>query len=70
MGTLATMWSVGDVLANEPVYVGLVAALIAFVAVSLITPRTPANIMAIWIARSSGKPEPESEATPVPVAIA
>ncbi|NMN95577.1 sodium:solute symporter [Antrihabitans stalactiti] len=70
VGTLATMWYVGDVLANEPVYVGLIAALIAFVAVSLVTPRTPANIMAIWIARSSGKPEPESEAAPVPVAIA
>ena len=70
VGTLATMWYLDDVLANEPVYVGLIAALIAFVAVSLVTPRTPANVMAIWNARSSGKPEPELETAPVPATIA
>ncbi|MBJ8346680.1 sodium:solute symporter [Antrihabitans sp. YC2-6] len=68
VATLATMWVLGDVLANEPVYVGLITALAAFVAVSLLTKPTPANVMAIWTARSSGKPEPV--AAPEPARIA
>ncbi|MBJ8338621.1 MULTISPECIES: sodium:solute symporter [Antrihabitans] len=67
IGTLVTMWVVGDVLANEPVYVGLISAAIVFVAVSLLTKPTPAHVMAIWIARSSGKAEsePERELSPI-----
>jgi SSS family solute:Na+ symporter len=46
---------VGDVLANEPIYYGLAASLIAYVVGSLLTPRTPANILAVWDDRLSGR---------------
>jgi SSS family solute:Na+ symporter len=46
--TLGTMVVVGDIYANEPIYAGLVAGLVAFVAVSLATPPTPESIRAEW----------------------
>ena len=57
-GTLITMWAVGDILANEPVYVGLAVSAVTYVIVSLATEPTPANIMAIWTARVAGRPDP------------
>lgn len=68
VATLVTMWVVGDVLANEPVYVGLASALVTFVIVSLLTPPTPAPVMAEWIARSSGKAEGEADRVPAEIA--
>jgi SSS family solute:Na+ symporter len=70
VATIATMFVVGDVMANEPVYVGLVSALVVFVATSLITEPTPANVMSVWNARVSGKAEEEEEPERAPAPIA
>ena len=59
IGTLATMAAMGDVLANQPVYAGLVCSLAAYVVVSLLTKPTPAPVMAVWNARVSGRPDPD-----------
>jgi SSS family solute:Na+ symporter len=53
--TLGTMFVVGDVLANEPIYYGLAASLVAYVVGSLLTPPTPANVLQIWDDRLAGK---------------
>lgn len=65
IATLGTMVVVGDVMANEPVYVGLASALVVFIAVSLMTKPTPANVMTIWDARVSGKEAENAELEPV-----
>ncbi|STZ87709.1 Na+/solute symporter [Mycolicibacterium fortuitum] len=52
--TLGTMAVVGDVLANEPIYFGLVSSLIAYVGVSLATPRTSPEVLRVWDDRLSG----------------
>lgn len=39
------------ILANEPIYAGLLTSLITFVVVSLLTPRTPDDVRAEWDAR-------------------
>ncbi|WP_455360133.1 sodium:solute symporter [Streptomyces sp. SYSU K21746] len=66
---IALMWKFG-ILANEPVYYGLLASLAAYVIVSLATKPTDEAILAVWRERLAGrgaeedeKPEPE----PVPV---
>lgn len=53
--TLGTMFAVGDVLANEPIYYGLAASLIVYVVVSFLTTRTPANVLQVWNDRLAGK---------------
>ena len=53
--TLGTMFVVGDVLANEPIYYGLAASLVVYVVASLMTPRTPANVLRVWDDRLAGK---------------
>ncbi|MDV3127967.1 sodium:solute symporter [Mycobacterium sp. 21AC1] len=53
--TLGTMAIVGDVLANEPIYYGLATSLIAYVAVSLATARTPAAVLKVWDNRLAGR---------------
>ncbi|WP_441957172.1 sodium:solute symporter [Mycolicibacterium houstonense] len=53
--TLGTMAIVGDVLANEPIYYGLLASLITYIAVSLTTPRTRAEVLQVWDDRLSGR---------------
>jgi SSS family solute:Na+ symporter len=53
--TLGTMVVVGDVLANEPIYYGLAASLVAYVVGSLLTPPTPANVLAVWDDRLAGR---------------
>jgi SSS family solute:Na+ symporter len=53
--TLGTMFAVGDVLANEPIYYGLAASLIAYVVGSLLTPRTPAAVLQVWDDRLAGR---------------
>ena len=66
--TLITMFVVGDVLANEPVYVGLVSALVVFVALSLTTAPTPPAVMKIWNERVSGKDTETAEPEVAPIA--
>ena len=59
--TLGTMVVVG-VAANEPIYYGLAASLIAYVVASLLTPRTPANVLQVWDDRLAGGDTAEVEA--------
>jgi SSS family solute:Na+ symporter len=59
--TLGTMFVVGDVLANEPIYYGLAASLVVYVVASLLTPRTPADVLRVWDGRLAGK---DVDATP------
>ncbi|WP_406269177.1 sodium:solute symporter [Nocardia sp. NBC_00881] len=61
VATLSTMYTVGDALANEPVYVGLASAAVVFVGVSLVTPQTPASVLSVWDARTMGKDEAVSQ---------
>jgi SSS family solute:Na+ symporter len=42
------------VYANEPIYYGLIAALVAYVAVSLLSRRTDPSVMAAWNRRVAG----------------
>jgi SSS family solute:Na+ symporter len=55
------------ILANEPVYYGLLASLAAYLAVSLATPATDAAVLAAWRERLAGRsPELASEPVPAP----
>ncbi|MGW2819519.1 sodium:solute symporter [Streptomyces sp. NPDC001443] len=63
IGLMATY----GILANEPVYYGLLASLAAYLVVSLATPATDATVLAAWRERLAGR-TPESEPEPVPVA--
>ncbi|MFG2945608.1 sodium:solute symporter [Streptomyces adustus] len=54
------------ILANEPVYYGLLASLAAYVVVSLATPATDAAVLDAWRERLAGRaPEPSPEPQPV-----
>lgn len=46
-------------LANEPIYYGLGASLVAYVVVSLLTPRTPETVLAEWDRRLRGNGDGE-----------
>jgi solute:Na+ symporter, SSS family len=48
VGTIGTMVVMGDIFANEPIYYGLGASLLAFVVVSLFDQPTPAPVLRIW----------------------
>lgn len=53
------------VLANEPIYLGLLASLVTYVAVSLSTKPTDAAVLNAWQRRLAGDPAPETpEPTP------
>ncbi|MFJ6655996.1 sodium:solute symporter [Streptomyces sp. NPDC091377] len=53
------------ILANEPIYYGLLAALAAYVLVSLATPPTDAAVLAAWRERLAGRgAEPTEEPAP------
>ncbi|MEV5429746.1 sodium:solute symporter [Streptomyces sp. NPDC052701] len=55
------------ILANEPVYYGLLSSLAAYLVVSLATPATDAAVLAAWRERLAGRsPEPLSEPVPAP----
>ena len=56
--TLGTMVLIGDVLANEPIYFGLAASLLVYVVASLMTPRTPPEVLQVWDDRLAGRDEP------------
>jgi SSS family solute:Na+ symporter len=53
--TLGTMVAVGDVLANEPIYYGLAASLVAYVVASLLTTPTSAGVLQVWDDRLAGR---------------
>ncbi|MET9394273.1 sodium:solute symporter [Streptomyces sp. NPDC006624] len=53
------------ILANEPVYYGLLASLAAYLVVSLATPATDAAVLAAWRERLAGR-SPERPSEPVP----
>ncbi|WP_028811548.1 sodium:solute symporter [Streptomyces flavidovirens] len=62
VGVLGLMWWYG-ILANEPVYYGLLLSLAAYVAVSLATRPTDAAVLAAWRERLAGRgAEPEHRA--------
>jgi SSS family solute:Na+ symporter len=54
VATLVTMAVVGDIEANEPIYVGLAAGLVVFVVGSLASRPTAPEVLAEWDRRSSG----------------
>lgn len=54
VATLVTMAVVGNIEANEPIYVGLAAGLVVFVAGSLLSRPTGSDVLAEWDRRSSG----------------
>jgi solute:Na+ symporter, SSS family len=58
VATLATMVVVGDIYANEPIYVGLGVGLLVYVAGSLLSRPTAPEILAEWDRRSAGEPVP------------
>ncbi|MGY0486415.1 sodium:solute symporter [Streptomyces sp. WG-D5] len=64
---IGAMWRYG-ILANEPVYYGLVASLVVYVAVSLATRPTDAAVLANWRERLAGRgaEEPEPAAVGAP----
>lgn len=55
IATLTTMAVVGDVLANEPIYVGLFVSAVAYVVVSLLTRPTDPAVMREWNSRLAGE---------------
>ena len=55
VATIATMIAVGDIYANEPVYVGLAVGLVAFVAGSLASRPTAPEVLAEWDRRSAAE---------------
>ncbi|MEB8337343.1 sodium:solute symporter [Streptomyces endophyticus] len=61
------MWRYG-ILANQPVYYGLIASLVVYVAVSLATRPTDAAVLAAWRERLAGRGAEEPE--PAPAAAA
>ncbi|MEV8309095.1 sodium:solute symporter [Streptomyces flavidovirens] len=70
LGVLGLMWWYG-ILANEPVYYGLLLSLAAYVVVSLATRPTDAAVLAAWRERLAGRgaePEPRAASESVPTA--
>ncbi|WP_406459617.1 sodium:solute symporter [Streptomyces sp. NBC_01622] len=67
VGGLAVVGLMADygILANEPVYYGLLSSLVAYVAVSLATPATDAAVLAAWRERLAGRGTPELASEPV-----
>jgi SSS family solute:Na+ symporter len=64
--TLGTMWIVGDIFANLPIYLGLAASLAAFVIFSLTDQPTPAAVLACWDQRIRA---PQSVPAGLPAAV-
>jgi SSS family solute:Na+ symporter len=51
--------------ANEPIYYGLLASAVVYVAVSLLTKPTDPQVMRNWQRRVAGQEAPEAPAEPV-----
>ncbi|MFC9130100.1 sodium:solute symporter [Streptomyces sp. NPDC057099] len=63
------LMAIYGILANEPVYYGLLASLAAYLVVSFATPATDAAVLTAWRERLAGRaPEPESELASEPAA--
>ncbi|MYU52318.1 MULTISPECIES: sodium:solute symporter [Streptomyces] len=67
--TVVGLMTALGVLANEPIYYGLLASLLTYVLVSLATKPTDAAVLAAWRERLAGTPEQEAP-TPPPVGAA
>jgi solute:Na+ symporter, SSS family len=65
VATLATMVVVGDIYANDPIYVGLAAALVGYVAASLASRPTDPQVLATWDRRVTGQDVPRTPTAPV-----
>ncbi|MER6011829.1 sodium:solute symporter [Streptomyces bluensis] len=65
LAVIALMATYG-ILANEPVYYGLLSSLAAYLIVSLATPATDAAVLAVWRERLAGRGE---SAAPEPTAV-
>ncbi|MFF2845631.1 sodium:solute symporter [Streptomyces sp. NPDC058001] len=65
LAVIGLMWHYG-ILANQPVYYGLLSSLAVYVVVSLATPPTDAAVLAAWRERLAGRGAPET-AEPEPV---
>jgi solute:Na+ symporter, SSS family len=63
VATLATMIAMGDIFANEPIYVGLASGLVVFVVGSLLSKPTAPEVMAEWDRRSRGEKAAVKEVT-------
>ncbi|MDF3147178.1 MULTISPECIES: sodium:solute symporter [unclassified Streptomyces] len=63
--TVITLMATHGILANEPVYYGLLSSLAAYIAVSLMTRPTDAAVLAAWRERLAGR-DPELVSEPVP----
>ncbi|MFH8620491.1 sodium:solute symporter [Streptomyces vietnamensis] len=63
LAVIGLMWTYG-ILANEPVYYGLLASLAAYVIVSLATRPTDATVLANWRARLAGQETPTEPESP------
>ncbi|MET8408039.1 sodium:solute symporter [Streptomyces sp. NPDC005195] len=68
VGGLAVVGLMGvyGVLANEPVYYGLLSSLVVYVIVSLVTPATDPAVLVAWRERLAGRGVPSAEGTEVP----
>ncbi|MFF6980781.1 sodium:solute symporter [Streptomyces sp. NPDC008343] len=62
---VVTLMATYGILANEPVYYGLLSSLAAYIAVSLMTKPTDAAVLAAWRERLAGR-APELASEPVP----
>ncbi|MFH8587161.1 sodium:solute symporter [Streptomyces celluloflavus] len=67
--TVVGLMTALGVLANEPIYYGLLASLLTYVLVSLATKPTDAAVLAAWRERLAGAPEQEAPEPP-PVGVA
>ncbi|MFF1375952.1 sodium:solute symporter [Streptomyces sp. NPDC058308] len=66
LSVIGLMWGYG-ILANEPIYYGLLICLGVYVVVSLATKPTDAAVLAAWRERLAGRgAEPQAEPAPVP----
>lgn len=63
VATLVTMGAMGDIFANEPIYVGLLSGLIIYVIASLASKPTAPEVLAEWDRRSRGEAD---EPVPAP----
>ncbi|MFI7324040.1 sodium:solute symporter [Streptomyces rubiginosohelvolus] len=61
VAVVGLMWHYG-ILANQPIYYGLLASLAVYVVVSLATPPTDAAVLAAWRERLAGRGEPDPTA--------
>ncbi|MFJ4756702.1 sodium:solute symporter [Streptomyces sp. NPDC088763] len=62
-----TLMATHGILANEPVYYGLLSSLAAYVAVSLLTKPTDAAVLAVWRERLAGRDPQDAERASEPV---